>query len=480
MAESLQKKTLSGVIWSFTENFMLQIIQFAIGVLMARILTPGDYGMVGMLSIFMAISQTLVDSGFSNALTRKVDRTEVDCATVFYFNIVVGIVLYFVIFFSAPLIADFYKTPLLEDLTKVIALPLIFNSLCIVQQARLTIKMDFKTQAKISVTSSIVTGLSGLAMAYSGFGVWTLAYSSVIGAVVRCILLWWFTHWKPLWTYSWQSFREMFSYGSKLLTSALIDTTYSNIYPIIIGRLFSASELGYYTRANAYAALPSTTVSGLLKRVTFPLLCEIQNDDERLERIYRQLLRLSAFVVFPLMMGFAALAHPVIVAMITDKWEPCVPYLQILCFALMWYPIHALNLNLLQVKGRSDLFLKLEIIKKIVGVSVILITFPFGVLYMCVGSVFSSILCLVINTYYTGKLIQVGFLMQMRDLLPTILYSLSMGVLVYGVTLFFDSNLLKIAVGMLVGLLYYPSVAYLTKSSELSYLISMIKNRKKQ
>ena len=480
MAESLQKKTLSGVIWSFTENFALQIIQFAIGVLMARILTPGDYGLVGMLSIFMAVSQALVNSGFSNALTRKVDRTELDCSTVFYFNIVVGFVLYLAIFFAAPLIAQFYKAPLLEDLTKVIALPLIFNSLCIVQQARLTIKMDFKTQAKISVTSSIVTGLSGLAMAYSGFGVWTLAYSSVIGAVVRCILMWWLAHWKPLWAYSWQSFRELFSYGSKLLASGLIDTIYGNIYPLIIGRLFSAKELGYYSRGYGYAALPSTIVYSMLSRVTFPLLCEIQNDDERLERVYRQLLRLFAFLIFPLMMGFAAVAHPVIVAMITEKWEPCVPYLQIMCFSFMFYPIHAMNLSLLQVKGRSDLFLKLEIIKKIVGVSVILITFPFGVLYMCVGSVCSSILCLVINTYYTGKLIHVGFLMQMRDLLPTILYSLSMGVLVYGVTLFFDSNLLKIAVGMLVGLLYYPSVAYLTKSSELSYLISMIKNRKKQ
>lgn len=480
MAESLQKKTLSGVIWSFTENFMLQIIQFVIGVLMARILTPGDYGLVGMLSIFMAVSQALVNSGFSNALTRKVDRTELDCSTVFYFNIVVGFVLYLAIFFAAPLIAQFYKAPLLEDLTKVIALPLIFNSLCIVQQARLTIKMDFKTQAKISVTSSIVTGLSGLAMAYSGFGVWTLAYSSVIGAVVRCILMWCLAHWKPLWAYSWQSFRELFSYGSKLLASGLIDTIYGNIYPLIIGRLFSAKELGYYSRGYGYAALPSTIVYSMLSRVTFPLLCEIQNDDERLERVYRQLLRLFAFLIFPLMMGFAAVAHPVIVAMITEKWEPCVPYLQIMCFSFMFYPIHAMNLSLLQVKGRSDLFLKLEIIKKIVGVSVILITFPFGVLYMCVGSVCSSILCLVINTYYTGKLIHVGFLMQMRDLLPTILYSLSMGVLVYGVTLFFDSNLLKIAVGMLVGLLYYPSVAYLTKSSELSYLISMIKNRKKQ
>lgn len=478
MAESLQKKTLSGVIWSFTENFMLQIIQFVIGIFMARILTPGDYGMVGMLSIFMAVSQSLINSGFSNALTRKIDRTEVDFSTVFYFNIVVGILLYLIIFFSAPLIADFYHTPLLSDLAKVVALPLIFNSLCIVQQARLTIKMDFKIQAKISVISSIVTGISGLVMAYSGFGVWTLAYSAVVGAVVRCVLMWFLTHWQPRWVYSWQSFRELFSFGSKLLASGLIDTIYSNIYPIIIGRLFSAKDLGYYSRGYAYAALPSTTVTGLLARVTFPLLCEIQNDNERLSRIYRQLLRLSAFVVFPIMLGVAVLSHPVIVTMITSKWEPCVPYLQILCLALMWYPIHALNLNLLQVKGRSDLFLRLEIIKKIVGLSIIFVTYPFGVLVMCIGSVCASLLSLVINTYYTGKLINVGFWMQMRDLLPTIFYAVTMALLVYGVSTIVETYWLKIIVGTVVGIIYYPLIAYITHSSELNYLISLLKKKK--
>lgn len=479
MAESLQKKTLSGVIWSFTENFMLQIIQFVIGVFMARILTPGDYGMVGMLSIFMAVSQSLINSGFSNALTRKIDRTEVDFSTVFYFNIVVGVVLYLIIFFSAPLIADFYHTPLLSDLTKVVALPLIFNSLCIVQQARLTIKMDFKTQAKISVTSSIITGVSGLIMAYSGLGVWTLAYSAVIGAVVRCVLMWVLTHWRPLWTYSWKSFRELFSYGSKLLASGLIDTIYTNIYPIIIGRLFSAKELGYYSRANGYAALPSTTLYGMVSRVTFPLLCEIQTDQNRLRDVYRKLLKLFAFVIFPVMLGFIVLARPIIIFTITDRWEACIVYLQILCLVYLFYPIHAINLALLQVIGRSDLFLRLEIIKKVVGLSIIFITFPFGILAMCIGSVCSSLLCLVINTYYTGKLIQVGFLMQMRDLLPTILYALSMALLVYGVSTLVDAYWLKIALGLLTGLIYYPVIAYITHSSELSYLLSMIKKKNK-
>lgn len=478
MAESLRKKTLSGVIWSFTENFMLQIIQFVIGIFMARILTPGDYGMVGMLSIFMAVSQSLINSGFSNALTRKIDRTEVDFSTVFYFNIVVGILLYLIIFFSAPYIADFYHTPLLSDLTKIVALPLIFNSLCIVQQARLTIKMDFKTQARISVTSSIVTGVSGLAMAYSGLGVWTLAYSAVIGAVVRCILMWALTRWHPLWTYSWKSFRELFSYGSKLLASGLIDTVYTNIYPIIIGRLFSAKELGYYSRAQGYAILPSSTIATLIGRVTFPLLCQIQNEDNRLSYIYREILRLSAFIVFPIMLGLVALARPIIIVMITGKWEGCVIYLQILCLSLMWYPIHGLNLNLLQVKGRSDLFLRLEIIKKIVGLGIILITFPLGLLAMCWGSVCSSLLCLVINTYYTGKLIDVGFLMQMRDLLPTILYALSMALLAYGVSTLVEADWLKIIVGGITGIIYYPLVAYITHSSELSFLISLVKKKK--
>lgn len=478
MAESLRGKTLKGMIWSFAENFSLQGIQFIIGILLARVLSPSDYGMVGMLAIFTAVSQTLINSGFSTALVRKNDRTQADLSTTFYFNIVVGFVLYFVLFFSGPLIADFYNTPLLSDLIKVTAISLILNSLCIVQQALFTIKMDFKTQAKISVIGALVTGAGGIAMAYTGFGVWSIVWPGVFGGAVRCILLWIWGKWRPTWEYSWKSFKELFGFGSKLLASGLIDTIYNNIYPIIIGKKFSAADLGQYTRADGYANLPATTVTGVLGRVTFPLLCQIQDDDNRLQSTYRQLIKLSAYVVFPIMIGLAALAKPLIIFMITAKWAECVPYLQILCFSLMWYPIHALNLNLLQVKGRSDLFLRLEIIKKILGVAVLIIAIPFGIIWMCVGRIFTSIICLAINTYYTGRLINVGFFKQMGDLLPILILSLSMGAIVIAVNLFINGLLLQIIIGLITGLVYYLSISYIIKSKELLYLLSLLKKNK--
>ncbi|MEG2164083.1 MAG: lipopolysaccharide biosynthesis protein [Bacteroidales bacterium] len=478
MAESLQKKTLLGMAWSFAESFSLQGISFLIGILIARVLSPSDYGMVGMLAVFTAVSQTIINSGFATAIVRKADRTQTDLSTAFYFNIVVAFILYFALFFSGPLIADFYNAPILSDLIKIAAIPLFINSLCIVQQAMFTIKMDFKTQAKISVIASIVTGIVGIAMAYNGYGVWAIVFPSVIGATTRCLMLWWISRWRPSPVFSVKSFKELFSFGSKLLASGLLDTIYNNIYPIVIGKKFAAAELGYYSRADAYSQLPATTVTGVLSRVTFPMVCEIQNDNERLERVYRQLLRLSAFIVFPIMIGLAVLARPLIILMITAKWEMCIPMLQILCFALMWYPTHALNLSLLQVKGRSDMFLKLEIIKKIIGVAVILVAIPFGIIWMCVGKILSSVLCLAINTYYTGKLINIGFFKQMGDLLPMLGYSLFMGIIIYGTTFITESYLFQIIIGVFVGIIFYLGSAYLLKSKELLYLFSILKIRK--
>lgn len=479
MAESLRKKTLYGMSWSFAENFSLQGIQFVIGVLLARVLSPSDYGMVGMLAIFTAISQTLINSGFSTAIVRKTDRTQTDLSTAFWFNIGVGIVLYFILFFSGPLIARFYNVPLLADLIKVTAITLIFNSLCIVQQALFTIKMDFKTQAKISVSSSLTTGVIGVVMAYNGFGVWSIVWPGVFGGALRCILMWVFSKWRPDKIFSTASFKDLFSFGSKLLLSGLIDTTYNNIYPIVIGKKFSATDLGYYSRAEGYSQLPATSITGVLQRVTFPMLCEIQDDMARLENVYRRLLRLSAFVVFPSMTGLAAIAEPLIRFMITDKWLMCVPYLQILCIAIMWHPIHAINLNLLQVKGRSDLFLRLEILKRIIGILIIIIAVPFGIIWMCVGKIISSIFCLIINTYYTGKLIHVGFIKQMKDLLPILFLSLFNGAVVLGISCLINNTALQVIIGLITGVVIYTTTAYILKFKELDFILETFKIKKR-
>lgn len=478
MAESLKNKTVKGTIWSSLERFSVQGIQFVVMIIMARILTPEDYGLVGMLSIFIAVSQSLIDSGFSQSLIRKQDRSEIDNSTVFYFNIAVGVILYFILFFSAPLIAKFFDEPQLIPITRVIGLCLIFNSLVVVQRALLTINLDFKTQAKASFVGVILSGIVGITMAYTGFGVWAIVWQQIVNLSVITILLWIFTRWKPIWAYSWKSFKGLFGFGSKLLASGLLDTLYNNLYLIVIGKVFKASDLGYYTRSSQFTAFTSSNLTGILQRVSYPVLCTIQNDDARLTEIYRKLLKTSAFIIFPLMMGLAAVANPMIISFLTEKWLFSAILIQILCFSQMWYPIHAINLNLLQVKGRSDLFLRLEIIKKILGVAMLCITLPMGLIPMCIGMILNSIIALIINTHYTGKLIKLGFVKQMRDLLPTLLLSLATGAIVYmTITYIPMESWIALSVGVIEGILIYVGTAKLLRFSEFQELFSIIKRK---
>lgn len=477
MAESLRQKTTNGLLWSSVERFSNQGVQFLFSIILARLLSPSDYGIVAMVVIFFAIAQTFVDSGFSSAIVRKKDRTESDLSTCFYFNIFVGLGFYFLLFLCSPFIADFYDQPILSPIVKISGLTVLINSLCIVQQAQFTIRIDFRTQAKVTLTSTVISGIIGILLAYLGYGVWALVWQGVTGSFVRMILFWILSKWRPRESFSKDSFHYLFGYGSKLLASGLLDTTYNNIYPIVIGKFYSPAQLGNFTRAQGWASLPSSNITGVLQRVTFPVLTEMQDDDERLATNYRKLLRLSAFVVFPLMMLMAAIASPLIRVVITAKWDACVPYLQIICFAMMWYPIHAINLNLLQVKGRSDLFLRLEIIKKVVGVCVMCVTIPLGVTAMCFGMVFTSINALFINTYYTGKLINVGYLTQMRDLLPIIFISLLMGVCAYASTWLFSTEWIKLFVAVVIGGIMYLILSIFFAKDEYIEVMNVIKRK---
>lgn len=476
---SLKDKTVKGVIWSAVDRFSAQGIQFVFSILIARLLVPEDYGVVAMLGIFMAVSQTFIDSGFGAALIRKVDRTEEDFSTVFYFNIIVATVFYFVLFFAAPAIANFYNTPLLESITKVVALNLIISSLSGIHNAKLSIAIDFKSRAKISIVSTILTGTVGLWMAYNGYGVWALVVQNLFSSAIRTVLLWVIVKWYPKLVFSWKSFKELFSFGSKLLASALLDTLYNNIYTLVIGKVFSPTTLGVYSKANALAKFPSSNITSVLQSVTFPVLSTIQNEEDRLADAYKRFLKIAAFVVFPLMIGLSAVADPFIRLVLTDKWEGAIYLLQIMCFWMMWYPIHAINLNILQVKGRSDYFLKLEIIKKIQGVIVLCVTVPMGIVAMCYGSLISSIISLVWNTHYTKKLIGYGFFAQMKDLLPIIVHALVMGLIVAIVVHFMPTLWLKLIVGVLTGIIYYIAGAYVMKFPEMDeiFIVLKIKSR---
>lgn len=480
MSDNLKSKTQKGLVWSFIERFATQGVQFLFGIILARLLSPEDYGTIAMPLVFLAIAQCIIDSGFSTALIRKPDLTEDDLSTAFYFNIGVGVVCYLLLFFSSPLIADFYNTPILADLLKVTALATLFNPLCAVQQAILTRKIDFKTQAVVSLSGALVSGIVGLTMAYNGFGVWSLVCQQVGGYAIRTFLLWTLEKWKPKKKWSWESFHYLWGFGSKMLGSGLLDTIYNNIYPIVIGKFFSANDLGNYTRAQQFSTLPSSNVTGVLQRVTFPVLSSIQNEDERLARNYRKILKLSAFLVFPMMLMLSAIADPLIRVLLTDKWEECIILLQIICFQMMWYPIHAINLNLLTVKGRSDLFFRLEIFKKIVGVSIMCVTIPQGIIWMVSGGIVSSMIALVINTYYTGKLIKVGYLKQMGDLLPMFGVSILMWLIIHASFLLITNIYFQLSSGIFIGIVVYVVCAKLLLKSEWEDAMSMLPSRFKR
>lgn len=475
----LKDKTVKGVFWSAVDRFSAQGIQFVFSILIARLLLPEDYGVIAMLNIFLAVSQTFIDSGFGTALIRKNDRTETDFSTVFYFNIVVAVAFYLVLYFAAPAIAKFYETPLLESVTKIVALNLIISSLSGIHNAKLSINIDFKSRAKISIISTFITGAVGLWMAYAGYGVWALVVQNLCSSVIRTVMLWIIVKWCPSLIFSWKSFKELFSFGSKLLASGLLDTLYNNIYTLIIGKVFSPATLGVYSKANTLAQFPSSNITSVLQSVTFPVLSTIQNEEDRLANVYRRFLKLSAFVIFPMMTGLSAVADPFIRLVLTDKWEGVIYLLQIICFQLMWYPIHAINLNILQVKGRSDYFLKLEIFKKVQGVLILCITVPMGIVAMCYGSVISSLISLIWNTYYTNKLIGYGYWAQMRDLLPILIHSLIMWALVLLIVNLMPTLWLKLIIGVLTGMIYYIAGAYIMKFPEMNELLSILKLKKK-
>jgi O-antigen/teichoic acid export membrane protein len=477
MADNLKKKTAKGMIWSTVERFSTQGIQFVFGIILARLLTPEDYGVIAMLTIFLAVSQTFIDSGFGSAIIRKIDRTEKDMATMFFFNIVMSLVCYAVIFLAAPFISRFYDMPDLVPILRVLALKLIFQAFSTVQVTSVTIKIDFKIQAKISLVCAILSGIIGLVFAFQGFGVWSLVIQTLSSTLLTSLLYTVIVRWHPTCFFSKESFKYLFSYGSKILLSGLLNKIFDNIYALVIGKFYTAAQLGGYSRAERFAQFPSSNLTGILQRVSFPVLSTLQNNPDKLHSSYIKFLNLSAFLVFPLMMGLLALASPLTYVLLTEKWSGMILFLQILCLSMMWYPVHAINLNLLQVIGRSDLFLKLEIIKKIISLTILCITLPMGLVELCIGQVVSTWISLYINTYYSGKLMQAGFLMQMKFLFPLFINSVLMAATIMGINSLLPENayILQIAVGIFVGVLYYFVVAYLFNRKTLNELISVFK-----
>ncbi len=451
MSKNLKNKTIRGVGWSFADNIFNQGITFLVGLVLARLLTPEEYGLIGIITIFIAVFNSIVDSGFSNALIRKNNAEAVDYNTVFITNMVLSIVLFFVMFFSAPAIAKFFNQPQLIPLTKVMASIVVINAFAIIPRTLFVRRVDFKTQTKISLIASVTSGVIGIAMALDGYGVWSLVCQQISRQFLNSVFLWIWAKWYPKFQFSIQSFKELFGFGWKLLVSGLIDTVWKEIYQVVIGKCYSAETLGQYTRAQQFGSIFSSNLTTVVQRVSYPVLSEIQDDKMRLKYAYKKVIKVTMLVTFCCMLGLAAVAKPMILVLIGEQWLPAVPFLQIICLNMMLYPLHAINLNMLQVQGRSDLFLKLEIIKKAIAVIPLVFGIFVGIYWMLWGSVITGFIAYYLNAYYSGKFLDYSIWEQIKDIFPSFVVAAVMALIVWCLTFINLSSIVLLMIQLIVG-----------------------------
>ena len=452
MAGSLKHKAIHGVGWSFIDNIASSGITFLVGLVLARLLPPKEYGIMAMIAVFIAVSNSIIDSGFSNALIRKTRIERVDYNTVFYFNLTVSILIYTLLYLAAPAISVFFKESVLVEIIRILGLVLIINAFSVIPRTQFVRDVNFKTQTKVSLISSISSGVFGIGMALGGMGVWSLVGQQLSRQFLNTLFLWIYSKWYPVWEFSRKSFKELFEFGSKLLLSGLLDTIYKNIYYIIIGRFYTSAQLGQYTRADQFNMIFSSNLTSVVQRVSYPVLSSIQEEPERLREAYQKVIKITMLITFACMLGLAAVAKPLILILIGEKWLPAVYFLQIICFSGMLYPLHAINLNILQVKGRSDLFLKLEIIKKIIAVGPIVVGVVYGIEYMLWGGVLTSFIAYFLNSYYSANLMNYPTSEQIKDILPTFLTSFLVAAFMWSVSFWNISVYALLPIQLLAGI----------------------------
>ncbi len=474
MDSNTKSKVVKGFKWSSAQSFITQALQFVISIIIARQLLPSDYGILGMLAIFIGISSTFLNSGFGSALIQKKEATQADFSTAFYFNIGMGIILYLILYLCAPLIAEFYSQPILVPVTRVYLLTLVINALNISQRARLSRRLDFKTGAVITIISLVISGIVGIGLAYSGYGVWALVWQGIASSLSYSIILWIKEKWLPSLIFSKESFKSLFGFGSKILGSSLINSIYSNISTLIIGKAFNASDLGFFSRAQNFSVLPGNTLTNIVIGVNYPVLSRYQDDNVQLLANYKVLMRVPVFILFPVLFGMATLAYPMIDVLIGSKWLESAPMIMILCAGCLWQPLTHINLNLLYVKGRTDLVLRLELIKKPIAFLMLFSAIPLGIYGMCVSIALYDFVAFCFNCYYTHKILKYGFWKQMKELLPIIGYSAFMSLVVLIVTFFLPNDGLKLAIGIPVGIISYYLISRLFKDPTLVSLRNMI------
>lgn len=466
MPESLKDKTIKGVGWSAIDNVSQHGVSFLVGIILARLLSPDDYGLLGIVGIFTAVCSTLINGGFSSALIRKKDATDNDYSTVFIVNLVMSVILYFLIFMCAPLIADFFHRDELVGLTRVSSLGMVIGALAIVQQTRLTKRIDFKSQTKITLSASISSGIIGVCMAFLGFGVWALVAQHLSSTILKTVHLWYVNRCAPRLRFSSESFHELFGFGWKMMLSSLLDTVWKELYQVVVGRFYSPATLGQYTRAKHFSQLFSSNITSVIQRVTYPVLSNIQDDQQRMVSAYRRIIKVTMFVTAICMFSLAAVSEPLIYCLIGPKWHEASVYLPLICISGSLYPLHSINLNMLKVQGRSDLFLMLEIIKKCIGVIPLAVCYFYGIMPMLYVNLITGAACYFLNSYYSGKLLGYTSWMQLRDIAPSYGIAILIVISVYFLKCLPMSYWLILPMQILLGIIVFFFICNFTQFSE--------------
>ncbi len=477
-----KSKILSSLFWKLMERGGTQGIQFIVQIVLARLLIPEDYGVIALVTIFIIIANVFVQSGFNTALIQKKDANESDFSSVFYLSLFVASLLYVILFFAAPIIAAFYDESQLILVLRVISVTLFFGAFNSIQNAVVARKMQFKKLFFSSLGAIIASGTVGIVMAYTGFGVWALVLQQITNQLLIIVILWFTVEWRPRLLFSFERVKSLFSYGWKLLVSSLIDTLYMNLSSLIIGKIYNAEMLGFYNRGKQFPELIVINIDGSIQSVMLPAFASQQDNRQRVKDMVRRSIVTSSFILFPMMVGVAVIAEPLVKILLTEKWLPCVPFLQIYCVSYALWPIHTANLQAINALGRSDIFLKLEIIKKILGLAILGVTVFYGVYAIALGSIISGLIGTIINSYPNEKLLNYSYKEQWKDIMPSLLLSLVMGAVVYSVQLFGMTVWPILIVQGFVGIILYVGMARIFKLECFTYLLltckDILKNRK--
>ncbi|WP_103865759.1 lipopolysaccharide biosynthesis protein [Aquimarina sp. I32.4] len=474
---SLKSKAANGVIWSGIDKSSTMLIQFIFGIILARLLLPEDFGLVGMITIFITISQAIVESGFSRALIQKKDANQIDYSTTFFFNFLISIVVYAILYFTAPFIANFYNEPILIDLVKVVGLNVIISSAAIVHRTILIKQINFKTQAIVNIIAGLTGVAVGISCALSGLGVWSLVLQYLSRNFMTSLLFWVMNSWKPSLVFSIEALKQLFDFGSKILATTLLYAAFQNIYLVVIGKIYKSEELGYYTRATLFKQIPATLVTTIIQNVSFPILVDVIDDNEQVKKVMRRSVKLTAFLLFPMIIVLIVFAHPLVLILLTEKWLPTVILLQILTIGVIFFPINAINTNLLNARGRSDLFLKLEIINNTITILTLAATYQFGMTIIAIGYVCVSCIGFFTYTYYSGKHIGYSGIKQIVDMMPYIFASVLSVVISYFIWSYVDSRGVFLVGGVVTSVIGYIICSYLFKFKEYEDIKNRIQSK---